>query len=153
MLNEITAITYLCNKILLLSRRISTGNARDINNPLCWVSITLNLPGSLTFSLTLTRVMVYIKLNLPGSLTFSLTITRVMVLNSLITNVTGDVNVFVNHYRVSGLVEEHCWQIGYQIVVPIQCLGIKYAPHNVRLNLLGSIYKNYICCKDHSTCD
>eukprot|EP00978_Attheya_sp_CCMP212_P011908 scaffold29619_cov63-Attheya_sp.AAC.3 len=89
------------------AEELAQGNRMCLHNPLRWVEIRLNMPGSADNDPILTRIMKW---------------------NTLINNISGDIIAFMDDLRISGAIKEQAWEIARRTTSVLQYLGVQDTP-------------------------
>lgn len=101
---------YLSTQSLLHAKPFILGDRKDSRNPFCWEKVVLNLPGMATYNPT--KPVVY-KAKADGSL-------------------AGDVLVYIDDLRGTGLTEVEGWNGIQQVAKRLNFLGIQNAARKFR---------------------
>lgn len=105
-----------------LAEEFVRGDERDVNNPMRWDTVILNLLGNEDFNPALPNVMKW---------------------NRLAKRIAGDLKSYVDDLRAVGWSLEHAWVIARWVASRLQYLGIQDAPRKRRIDngpWAGTIY-------------
>jgi hypothetical protein len=102
---------FVAIQYLYLALEFSTGDRRDINNPMQWDHLRMNLPGDSQFDPALPFVMKW---------------------NALVGKIAGDVEAFMDDLRTSGFSVKNVWQVSQRIASRLEYQGIQDAPRKQR---------------------
>jgi hypothetical protein len=105
------ASPYSSVRFFYLAEEFCRGNHTDIDNPLRWDVIVLNLPGSPEYDPTKPRLYKWDAIN---------------------HRIAGDLSTFVDDLRISGQTIEHAWYIARVVSSRLQYLGIQDASRKRR---------------------
>jgi len=105
-----------------LAEEFIRGNESEIDNPLRWDKVVLNLIGNSDFNPSLPNVFKW---------------------NKIKNRLAGEIKAYVDDLRALGWSLEHAWRIAHLIAPRLQFLGIQDAPRKRRIDQgpwAGSIY-------------
>jgi hypothetical protein len=102
---------YSSVRFYYLAEEFCKGNRTDLNNPLRWDKIILNLPGSVDYDPTKPRLYKW---------------------DSVHQRIAGDLSTFVDDLRITGQTVEHAWHIARVVASRLQYLGIQEASRKRR---------------------
>ena len=105
------ASPYMAVRFYYLAEEVIIGDPEDLDNPLSWQAVILNLPGMKNFDPRKPWVFRW---------------------NKRWSVIAGGIVMFVDDVRGSGFSLEHAWRVGMQLAQQIQYLGGQNAARKVR---------------------
>jgi hypothetical protein len=105
---------YNATRAFAWAEEIMWGNRKDVDNPMRWDRVRLNLPGEEDYTPTLPWV-------------------SKVVQEGNCERIAGDSFTYIDDIRTCGQSDEHCWEVSHKVASHCGYLGIQDAPRKRRV--------------------